>query len=45
MSKSSHASQTRFERARRKAERRKPQPRRTNSRYSVIRVALFEQEK
>lgn len=42
MSKTQHASQTKFERARRKADRQKPKPRRQSDHYSVIRVALKE---
>lgn len=42
MSKTSHASQTRFERARRKAQRQKPKQRRTSDHYNVIRIAIKE---
>lgn len=42
MGKSKHASQTRFERARRKAQRQKPKPRRSTNHYDVIRIALKE---
>lgn len=42
VSKSKHASQTRFERARRKAQRRKPTQRRSSDHYNVIRIAIKE---
>lgn len=43
MSKSAHAIQTPFERARRKADRRRPVKRRQSTRYTVIQVAIREQ--
>lgn len=42
MGKSKHASQTKFERARRKAARRRPTERRTTDHYNVIRIAIKE---